>query len=146
MNVTDLLQISGSALQAQQVRIQVGASNLANADATRSTDGGPYVRRQVVFRAGELRSLHPGASRSPFEETLRAVQVTGIQRDEATPLRRVHDPGHADAGADGYVLLPNVDPVTEMVDLIQASHSYEANLTAATTTRAMAMKALEIGR
>ncbi len=144
MDLIGLLQVSASGLSAQQLRMEVVSANLANAHTTRSADGGPYVRKEPVFRSAPV----PGAS-AEFSSRLKAhLQQVIVQdvRDDASGPRRVHDPGHPDADADGYVLMPNVDVMREMVDLVSASRSYEANVSALGATRAMLLKALEIGK
>jgi flagellar basal-body rod protein FlgC len=130
------LGISASGMSAERLRLDVIAENLANADSTRGADGRPYQRKQVVLQQ---------AGGTSFGEVLKGVQVAGIQADP-TPGRRVHDPGHPDADANGYVTLPNVDSVTEMVDMITASRGYEANVQAMNTAKAMFLKTLEVLR
>lgn len=137
------LDISASGLEAQRTRMNVIAGNLANASTTRTDEGGPYRRKEVVFK---------GAAEGGFADIMssmgkkgEAVQVAGIVDDES-PFRKVYDPGNPDAGSDGYVEMPNVSVPMEMVDLISATRSYQANLTAANAAKAMAAKALEIGR
>ena len=130
------LGISASGMSAERLRLDVIAENLANADSTRGADGRPYQRKQVVLQqAGGL----------SFGEVLKGVQVAAITTD-ASPARRVHDPGHPDADAQGYVTLPNVESVTEMVDMITASRGYEANVQALNTSKAMFLKTLEVLR
>lgn len=144
MDLIGLLQISASGLAAQQVRMEVTSANLANAHATRSDSGGPYVRQEPVFRSTQL----PGG-RGAFQDRLRGhLQQVVVQdvRPDATGPRRVYDPGHPDADGEGFVLMPNVDVMREMVDLIQASRTYESNINALGVTRAMLLKALEIGK
>jgi flagellar basal-body rod protein FlgC len=146
------LDISASGLSAERMRMDVVAENLANAQTTRGPNGGPYQRKEVVlataqgdgFRtalAGAVGSV-PGVRSS---QTPGGVQVAGIVADEA-PARRVYDPGHPDADQQGYVSLPNVNPVTEMVDLISASRAYEANVTAMQTAKTMFTKTFELLR
>ena len=151
MGLFDAIDISGSALSAERLRMDVTAENLANAQTTRGPNGGPYRRKVVI--------LEP-ASGGGFGRTLAGamggrglglgggaagVQVAGVV-EEATPDRLVYDPGHPDADALGYVRMPNVDPVSEMVDLITASRGYEANVTAMQAAKAMFTKTLEILR
>lgn len=135
------LEVSGSALTAERLRLDVIANNLANANTTRTAEGGPYRRQVVVFapreQAGEGWPLADNAGAG--------VRVVGI-RPDSSPLRRVYNPGHPDADADGYVTLPNVDPVMEMVDLISASRAYEANVTVINETKNMASRTLELLR
>jgi flagellar basal-body rod protein FlgC len=129
------LSISASGMTAERLRMDVIAENLANADTTRGPDGKPYRRKEVVLEAA-------GGS---FEQTLNGVQVAGIAED-SSPARRVYDPGHPDADKDGYVSLPNVEPVSEMVDLITASRGYEANVQALQASKQMFVKTLDILR
>jgi flagellar basal-body rod protein FlgC len=137
------LEISASALTAERLRMNVTAENLANAQTTRGADGQPYRRKEVVLQEGagsfgaSLSSAMGGGSAG--------VQVAAIVED-ATPLKRIHDPGHPDADADGYVEMPNVDTVTEMVDLISAQRAYEANVTAMQAAKQMFSKTLELLR
>jgi flagellar basal-body rod protein FlgC len=130
------LGISGSGMTAERMRMDVIAENLANADTTRTEDGTPYRRKEVVLQSG---------SSSSFQSVLNGVQVAGVV-DDPTPARRVYEPGHPDADAQGYVTLPNVDPVTEMTDLITASRGYEANVTAMNDAKQMFSKSLDILR
>lgn len=144
MDLVGLLQISASGLSAQQLRLEVISANLANASATRTADGGPYIRKEPIFLSTDV----PGAGqdfRSELNRHMQQVIVQDVQDDPSGP-RRVYDPGHPDADPTGYVLMPNVDVMREMVDLINASRSYEANVSALTTTRSMLLKALEIGK
>jgi flagellar basal-body rod protein FlgC len=142
------LEISASGLTAERLRMDVSAENLANAQTTRGTDGQPYRRKEVVLQEA-ARSF--GASLSAAMDAGNGnqgggVQVAGIVQDTATPLKRVYDPGHPDADAQGYVSMPNVDTVTEMVDLISAQRAYEANVTAMQAAKQMFSKTLELLR
>ena len=135
MGMFDAFAISGSGMTAERLRMDVIASNLANADSTQGANGQPYRRRMVVLQAG-----------SPsFDQVLSGVKVAGIVEDQS-PLRRVYDPSHPDADAQGYVTLPNVNPVTEMTDLIDASRAYEANVTAMQAAKQMFSKTFDILR
>ncbi len=152
MGLFDALSISASGLSAERLRMDVTAENLANAQSTQGADGQPYRRKEVVLQAtggpGGFQAVLAGAMGADgpgSDETPGGVQVAGIVEDE-TPGRRVYDPGHPDADAQGYVTLPNVDSVTEMVDLISASRSYEANVTAMQTAKQMFTKTLELLR
>ncbi|TJY43194.1 flagellar basal body rod protein FlgC [Cohnella pontilimi] len=140
--------ISASALTAQRLRMDVISSNIANAETTRAAyvNGQfvPYRRKEVVmapvqphFRNMLNEKLDASASQG--------VQVTGI-REDTTPFKQVYNPSHPDADANGMVSMPNVDILKEMVDMISASRSYEANVTALNASKAMFMKSLEIGR
>ena len=161
MRLFSAMDASASGLTAERLRMEIIANNLANAETTRTAEGGPYRRQTAVFapRAGAglssfMRLLGrlvnqggsggvggPGAAGGAGG----GVRVVGIAQD-ARPSRLKYDPGHPDARADGYVELPNVDVVTEMVDLISASRAYDANATAAEAAKQMAQRALEIGR
>lgn len=136
------LAVSASALDAQSHRMRVIAANVANAQTTRDANGNVYRRRDVVF-ASEL-DRRIGTRRRDLSG-LKGVRVARTVEDN-TPLKRVYRPGHPDADPDGYVTLPNVNPMEEMVDLMVANRSYEANVAAIKTTRALAQKALEIGK
>jgi flagellar basal-body rod protein FlgC len=137
------LEISASALTAERLRMDVTAENLANAQTTRGADGQPYRRKEVILqeRPGSFgTSLSAAMSR-----TGGGVQVAAIVEDR-TPLKRVYDPGHPDADAQGYVAMPNVDTLTEMVDLIGAQRAYEANVTAMQAAKQMFARTLELLR
>jgi flagellar basal-body rod protein FlgC len=135
--------ISASALAAQRVRMNLIAENLANAEVTRTPSGGPYRRRGVVIGARDLSAFQGVMNGSTIPAG--GVQVVKIVESHARP-NRVYNPSHPDADASGYVAMPNVNPVMEMVDLIAASRAYEANVTAIQIAKSMAAKALEIGR
>lgn len=141
-------EISSSALTAQRLRMDIISQNLANVSTTRTETGDPYRRRTVVFqeRAGtpSFSSYLSQASRQKLGIGS-GVRVSAIVEDD-TPFREVYDPGHPDADDNGIVRMPNVDTVTEMVNMISATRAYDANITAMNATKAMAMKALEIGR
>lgn len=135
--------ISASGMTAERLRMDTIANNLANANTTRTADGGPYRRQVPVFAVREM--SRTGARRGNAAFTGMGVRVVGIYRDDSPP-RLVYDPEHPDADENGYVHMPNIDVVREMVDLISASRAYEANITAFNTAKSMAMRALEIGR
>ena len=142
MGMFDMLDISASGMTAQRLRLDVISNNIANVNTTRTNEGGPYQRERVVFQ--EIRD------RKSFSDYLReskraGVRVVSIQKDDA-PFKTVYDPTHPDADAEGYVRLPNVNIVTEMVDMISALRSYEANVTAINAAKSMMSKALEICR
>ena len=139
------LEISASGLTAERLRMDVTAENLANAQTTRGANGQPYRRKEVVLQ--EV----PGSFGATLSKAMNkgtqggGVQVAGIAEDQ-TPLKRVYDPGHPDADAQGYVTMPNVDTVAEMVDLISASRAYEANVTAMQAAKQMFSRTLELLR
>jgi len=145
MDLSGTLAISASALRAERLRLDVIASNLANATTTRTAEGGPYRRRNVVFMAEPEESDFAATLEAlSAERTREGVKVVDVIEDP-TPPRLVFDPGHPDANAEGYVAYPNVNPVAETVDLMAATRAYEANVQAVNATRRMAEAALSIG-
>jgi flagellar basal-body rod protein FlgC len=174
MNLFGVMDISASALQAERVRAEVVAANMANAETTRTADGGPYKRQHVVFQeaggdgfaasllgsggngssgglGGTIGSSLLGTtglgsgSNSGFGSTVAhgGVAVAGVLTDESAPLER-YDPDHPDAGADGYVAYPDINPLTEMVDLMGATRSYGLNASAVQAEKGMVTASLEI--
>lgn len=139
--------ISASALTAERLRMDVISNNIANANTTRTVEGGPYIRQRVVFAPRfDVTPVFSSFIPTMTPDGLPAgVRVTGIQKD-TSPVKMVYDPGHPDANAEGYVAYPNVNAVNEMVDLISASRSYEANITAFNATKSMALEAMSIGK
>jgi flagellar basal-body rod protein FlgC len=147
MGLFDAIDISGSALSAERLRMDVTAENLANAQTTRGANGQPY-RRKVVELQQQPESTTFGSALNGAMSSAAGpsgVTVAGIGQD-STPNRMVYDPGHPDANAQGYVSMPNVDPVTEMVDLITESRGYEANVTAMQSAKQMFTKTLDLLR
>lgn len=134
MSMFNSMRISASGLSAERLRMDTITSNMANATTTRGTDGKPYVRKIAVFQE----SLDK-------EKGLNGVKAVGIV-DDKSPLRTVFDPSHPDANEEGYVLMPNVNVLNEMADMISASRSYEANVDTLNASKSMFMKSLEIGR
>jgi flagellar basal-body rod protein FlgC len=141
MDFFTAMEVSASGLAAERTRMNVAASNLANAQTTQAAGGGPYKRRDVVLSAVDV----PGVTGAPYAQAVRAVSVSQITQDNAAP-RLEYDPGHPQANAQGYVAYPNINPVEEMVDMITASRAYEAGITTMTTAVSMAERALGIGR
>ena len=142
------ISIGASALTAQRLRMDIISQNLANASTTRTEDGTPYRRKTVLFqeRSGDVPFSDYLSESSKKQYNIGGgVRVTKIVED-STPFKDVYDPGHPDADENGIVKMPNVDVVTEMVNMISASRAYEANVTAINTAKSMATKALEIGR
>lgn len=136
------IRISASGLQAESLRMELAANNAANAHTTRGPDGKPFRRQEVVFAV----ELDRAGGRSVAGQPLtRGVRVEKIVPD-LRPPKRIHKPGHPDADADGFVNMPNVNPVEEMVNMMSASRAYEANLAAIKSATEMARKALEIGK
>jgi flagellar basal-body rod protein FlgC len=143
MSIFSALRISSSGLTAERMRMDVIADNIANAETTRTAQGGPYIRKVVSFSENVERALSKDGN---YENRLAGVTVNKIMKDESTAPKKVYDPSNPDADANGYVLMPNVNILNEMVDLITASRSFEANVTAINSEKQMAMKALEIGK
>lgn len=145
INFFDALHTSSSGLTAQRLRMNVISSNLANANTTRTPEGGPYQRKDVVFAAQPLQESFGSMLRSKMSSSLSEVRVAGIVTDPRPP-DLVYDPSHPDANEEGYVAKPNINVMEEMVNMISATRSYEAGVTVVNATKKMALKALEIGR
>lgn len=133
----DIFKVSSSALEAQKHRMNAIASNMANAQSTRSADGGPYKKKEVIF---EVMPIKSGSSKQ-----LEGVKVSGVVEDSKPPIV-VYDPGHPDADEKGYVSMPNINVIEEMVNMMMALRAYEANVKAFNISKGMYSKALEIGR
>lgn len=148
MSIFGAMNVSASGLAAERVRMDIAAENLANANSTGGPDGA-YRRKEVALRTAGGSSfaaaLNTAAAARPAGASGARVEVAGIVEDQ-TPNRRVHDPGHPDADADGYVEMPNVNTVVEMTDLISASRAYEANVTAMQTSKAMFSRVMDLLR
>lgn len=145
MSFRTSFRISGSALTAERVRMDVIANNIANVNTTRTPQGGPYRRQQVVFMPQTAEPAFQPVSAGRGQATGRGVRVQAIIEDNQPGLT-AYDPDHPDADADGYVTYPNVDVNTELVDMMAARRAYEANVVAINAIKAMAAQALEIGR
>jgi flagellar basal-body rod protein FlgC len=173
MNLFAMMDTSGSAMQAERMRAEVVAANMANAETTRTSTGGPYRRQHVVFAANSgnsefadtlndasgnsaLGSL--GSASSPLslnsalngsligsDSTAPGVHIAAVVEDTSAPLKR-YDPGHPDAGPDGYVSFPDINPLTEMVDLMGATRAYGLNSSAIQAEKGMISSALEIAK
>ncbi len=141
MDFFSAMNVSSSGMTAERIRMNLISSNIANANSTRTPEGGPYKRRDPVFSAV--------SAEGPFESALgraggvKKVEVAMIQEDQ-TPPRVQYDPTHPDADGNGYVALPNVNVIGEMADMVTATRTYEANVTAAQAAKSMAMKALDL--
>ncbi|MFL0362975.1 flagellar basal body rod protein FlgC [Pseudobacillus sp. 179-B 2D1 NHS] len=152
MSIFHSMNTTSSALTAQRLRMDVISSNMANMDSTRArqVDGKwePYRRKSVVLqpRQGDFSSYLNQAIGRQSGGAGDGVKVTNIVEDDLTPFKMVYDPTHPDANEEGYVQMPNVDPLREMVDLMAATRSYEANVTVFNASKSMMTKALEIGK
>ncbi len=172
MNLFGLMETSGEAMQAERMRAEVVAANMANAETTRTATGGPYRRQHVVFAAdrGDPAFLAPLTDASPSAQgfsfdkanslaqsalpnltlsgtgnTAPGVHITQVVEDQSPPLKR-YDPGHPDADADGYVSYPDINPLTEMVDLMGATRAYGLNSSAVQAEKGMISAALDIAK
>jgi flagellar basal-body rod protein FlgC len=169
MNLLGLMETSGGAMQAERMRAEVVAANMANAETTRTADGQPYRRQHVVFAANQgdpgflgnlmAASADPASGPSPYTPALAlpALSLTGagpvapgvhvaqVIEDSSPPLKR-YDPGHPDAGPDGYVAYPDINPITEMVDLMGATRAYGLNSSAVQAEKGMIGAAIEIAK
>ncbi len=149
MGFFSIFRVAASGMASQRVRMNVISSNLANANTTRTPEGGPYRRKDVIFMSTDVdrpESFGDFIRRAVFSDReVEGVKVLEIVEDPS-PFRKVYDPYHPDADKDGYVSYPNVDVVKEMVNLLSASRSFEANVTAFNAAKSMVMKTLEIGR
>lgn len=156
MNIFRIFDVTGSGMSAQRTRMSVVSGNLANAETTRTPEGGPYRRRNVFFQAlpvqpdpptrGQTGLVTP-LSLGPRERDtdVNAVEVVGVHASTRAP-RKVYDPHHPDADAEGYVAYPDINTMEEMTDLLSATRSYEANMTAFNTTKSLVRKLLDLGR
>lgn len=146
MSFLDSFDISASGLTAERQRLDIASENLANTNTTRTESGGTYRRKMVV-----LQEVPSASFRSRFNSLLNrtaskgGVQVTEIVEDQRD-LNPVYNPDHPDADEDGYVMMPNVDPVKETIDAMSATRSYEANITAFNAMKLMAQRALDLGK
>ncbi|MBI3815078.1 MAG: flagellar basal body rod protein FlgC [Nitrospinae bacterium] len=143
MDLFTSLKVSASGLTAQRTRMDVISSNLANVNTTRTPEGGPYKKKSPVFTATPAGGFSD-VLKSHIANNTREVKVTEIVEDNREP-RMVFDPSHPDANSDGYVAMPNVNLMEEMVDMLSATRAYEANVTAIANSKSMAQRALDIG-
>jgi flagellar basal-body rod protein FlgC len=134
MSLFSVLSISASGMAAQRTRAEVVAENLANADTTRTPDGGPYRRRDVIFESVLAEEMNGSAT---------GVAVSGIRVDESDTERR-YSPGHPDADKDGYVAVPKINPAEEMIDLMGASRGYQANVAAFSAAKDMIHRSIDL--
>lgn len=139
MDIFTTFDISASALKANRIRLNTISSNIANVETTSTPEGGPYKKKSVYFQT------KPISFKEELDTSIQGVEVTKIIEDNEEP-KRIYDPSHPDAGDDGYVEMPNISVIKEMVDMMSATRSYEANTTVIKSAKRMALKALEIGR
>nr|WP_068556166.1 flagellar basal body rod protein FlgC [Thermotalea metallivorans] len=141
------IDISASGLTAERLRMDIISKNIANANTTRTSSGTPYRRQVPIFREASSNLTFQQHLDAAKKGILRGngVEVIAVKEDKS-PFKKVYEPGHPDADKDGYVQMPNVDIVAEMINMISSTRAYEANVTCINSTKSMAMKALEIGR
>jgi flagellar basal-body rod protein FlgC len=144
MNLFGVMDVSGSALQAERLRAEVVASNMANAETTRTPEGGPYRRQQVVFQsAASDQDTFASHLLSEGNGDIGGVEVAAVVSDNTPGLRR-YDPQHPDADKNGYVTYPDINPLTEMVDMMSATRSYDLNSSAVQAEKSMISSSLDI--
>jgi flagellar basal-body rod protein FlgC len=143
MDIFNTFKIGASALRAQSLRLNTISSNLANVETTSTPEGGPYKKKSVHFQSSPL-SFQQQLDGN-MKNAVQGVEVTKIVEDKTAP-RKVYNPSHPDANPDGYVEMPNINTLEEMVDMMSATRSYQANVTTIKMAKRMALKALEIGR
>lgn len=144
MNLFGMLELNGTALAAERQRAEIVASNMANAQTTRTSEGGPYQRKLLIFRARRLQAF-PAILAGVGANAAQGVEVSHIVTDPSPPVRR-YEPGHPDADVKGYVSYPAVNPVEEMTDLLGAVRAYELNASAIQSAKAMIQQSIEILR
>lgn len=145
MDLLTSLKISSSALNANKKRMDSISSNIANAQTTRTAEGGPYRKKEVVFGAEPARDSFAEILEGELDENAQAVHATETLSTNKPPIMK-YEPGNPDANAEGYVAYPNVNVMEEMANMISTNRNYEANVTALNTSKSMALKALEIGK
>jgi len=151
MSLFNIFQISSQGMTAQRERLEAASANLANSNTTRTAEGGPYRRRDVVFEASDLTPIQPNRFGSIFDDisvevgqSIQGVKSTTLVAQSDNGARRF-DPGHPDADANGYVTMPDVDPLEETVNMMSAARSFEANSTAFNVAKEMARASLKLG-
>jgi len=145
MDFFDAMNASSAALSAQRLRMNLISGNLANVNTTRTPQGGPYRRKEAVFAVRPLNQSFKSILADRQNKQLATVKVAGVIEDPNPPVMK-YDPRHPDADEKGYVAMPNINLMEEMVNMISATRGYEANVTALQAAKDMALKALEIGR
>ena len=144
MDFLSAMKIGASGLTAQRQRMDAIASNLANIETTRTPEGGPYRRKDVLFAAMPLNQFSRTLN-DALADQVRRVEVTDVVEDQSPPIM-VYNPNHPDANAEGYVAMPNINLMEEMVNLINATRSFEANVQSVNAAKAMALRAIDLGR
>ena len=145
MDLFSSMRVSSSGIDAQTKRMNTISSNIANAETTRTAQGGPYRRKDPIIAAQTDRESFGEILRNEMDEHVMGVQVVEIAEDNRPP-RLVYDPYHPDANKDGYVAMPNINPVEELANMISTERAFEANITALNAAKSMAHKSLEIGK
>lgn len=145
MGMYTSFNINASGMTAQRYRMDIISENVANANTTRTADGTPYRRKMAYFEEkGGQTAFGAALNKATGHYSGKGVKVTGVYEDYTTEMKKVYDPSHPDADEDGYVLYPNVDIITEMTNMIDASRAYEANATAFSASKSMALQGLQI--
>jgi flagellar basal-body rod protein FlgC len=144
MSFFNILSVGSSGLTSQRIRQEIISSNIANASTTRTAEGGPYVRKDVVFRSANVSSKFGDVLASHLGREQIGVKVAEIIKDQAPPEKRFQ-PNHPDADAEGFVSYPNVNVIEEMINMVEATRSYEANLSVINSTKSMALGAIDLG-
>ena len=145
MDLLTSLKISSSGLTANKKRMAAITSNIANAQTTKTSEGGPYQPKEVVFGSEPMRESFSDILEGELQENAQAVHAIEIQNSKKPPILK-YEPNHPDANPEGYVAYPNINTMEEMANMIEASRAYEANINAMSTAKSMAIKDLEIGR
>ncbi len=145
MDLLTAMKIGASGLTAQRARMNVVSGNLANIQTTRTLEGGPYRAKSIVFMAKPVEEDFKAALNNKLSTCIQGVEVLGVVEDNED-FKEVYDPSHPDANERGIVLMPNVNVMEEMVDMLSATRAYEANVTAINAAKSMALKTLEIGK
>ena len=143
MSLFQLLSVSGSGLTAQRQRAELIVENLANAETTRTADGGPYRRRDVIFESGAQSSPFSAVFQAELGDGMQGVSVSDVVTDMRDPERR-YMPGHPDADESGYVAFPKLNPAEEMVDLMSATRGYQANVSAMSAVKDMILRSIDL--
>lgn len=145
MDFLTAMRISSSGLNVQRQRMEAISSNLANVETTRTPEGGPYRKKSVVVTALPMENDFSAVLKNELGDALNQALVTQVVRDQTEP-RTIFNPSHPDANAEGYVSMPNIDVISEIVDMVTTTRSFEANVTAMNAAKAMALRAIELGR